>query len=170
SASLQVTLEPARLYVVWLNNATMQGFTDDKGAPLLPFRWTFSTKGYREANLAPATQPAPATPVVDAPRVVKVSPPDGATDVDPALAMVSVTFDRAMAPEGWSWVRDAEGPFPEGAGQPSFDASGTTNTLPVKMKPGTRYIIWVNSDTHRDFQDLQGVPAIPYRWTFTTRK
>jgi hypothetical protein len=171
-AMLTVKLEPARMYVVWLNNATMQGFADDKGVPLLPFRWTFSTRGYHEAALAPTTQPStqPAVPAADAPRVVQVSPPDGARDVDPATAALRVTFDRAMAPEGWSWVKENNQPFPEGAGRPSFDPSGRTNTLPVKMQPGTTYVIWINSETHQDFQDTRGVPAIPYRWSFTTRR
>ncbi len=168
-ASLKVKLEPGRMYVVWLNNATMKGFADLEGVPLLPFRWTFSTEGFKDTAMAPPTAMPAALPA-DAPKVVKVVPADGATDVDPATAQLSVTFDRPMNLQGWSWVKEKNKAFPEGAGQPKFDAKGLTNTIPVKMQPGTSYVIWVNSETHRDFVDSRGVPAVPYRWSFTTAK
>jgi RNA polymerase sigma-70 factor (ECF subfamily) len=44
-AVLPVRLEPGRSYVVWLNSETYQGFRDELGTPLTPFRWTFTTRG-----------------------------------------------------------------------------------------------------------------------------
>ncbi|MDI9630373.1 MAG: Ig-like domain-containing protein [Acidobacteriota bacterium] len=44
SAALPVRLEPGRTYVVWLNSAEYQGFRDQNGLVLPPFRWELTTR------------------------------------------------------------------------------------------------------------------------------
>ena len=54
------------------------------------------------------------------PKVVTMTPANGAKDVDPALAIIKVTFDRPMKDQSWSLV--GGGPhFPEITGKPRFD-------------------------------------------------
>lgn len=164
SVRLRVELAVGRNYAVWLNTLDRALFRDTSGAALPPLRWVFSTVG------APVDPGASARQIGPAPRVVATRPASGARDVDPKLDRLTVTFDRKMDREGWSWVKEPDTNFPETAGEPSFDAAGTTNTLPVKLKPATTYTIWCNSDQFTMFSDEKGQPALPYRWTFTTKK
>lgn len=120
----------------------------------------------------PAAGAAPAAPVPasgrPAPRVVAFDPPNGALDVDPKRASLSVTFDRAMDPEGWAWVIER----PESAptlGESSFDPTRTVNTVVATLEPGRTYVVWVNSPQFAYFKGADGTPATPVRWTFTTR-
>jgi methionine-rich copper-binding protein CopC len=104
------------------------------------------------------------------PKVVATSPADGATDVDPATKTLSVTFNEAMQDGNWSWAYTVREEFPEVAGQPKYTNGFTKNVLPVKLKPGHKYVIWINSKTLKNFKDQAGNPAVPYKFTFTTRR
>jgi hypothetical protein len=42
--------------------------------------------------------------------------------------------------------------------------------LPVRLRPGQVYAIWLNSDYHQDFKDRGGKSAVPYLLIFETRK
>jgi hypothetical protein len=42
--------------------------------------------------------------------------------------------------------------------------------LPVKLEPGKRYVIWINTAKFRNFKDRNGNPAEPYKLVFTTGK
>jgi len=168
-ATVKVKLEAAHNYVVWLNDLEKAGFQDTSGHPLPPLRWVFSTVGAPGSSAAAASQPGAQDALV-LPRVVSTSPQNGAIDVDPKLDKLTVMFDRPMDREGWSWVKETDANFPETAGEPSFDAQRKTNTLPVRLKPATTYTVWCNSDQFKMFTDDQGRPAVPFRWTFTTRK
>jgi hypothetical protein len=110
---------------------------------------------------APARQP-------QGPRVVALDPPQGARDVDPGRGVMSVTFDRDMDPEGWSWVIERPETAPE-LGDARFVAGGRTNTVAVRLEPARTYVVWVNSPQYAYFRDRSGVTAEPLRWTFTTR-
>jgi hypothetical protein len=157
----QVKLAPGRSYVVWLNSPQFAYFRDPAGHTAVPFRWSFSTSG----SAAPAAAPAPRP---RAPVVVRFEPPNGASDVDPATRELRATFDRPMG-DGWSWVMDPQGAFPEMAGRASLSADGLTAVLPVHLAPGQSYVVWLNSDEHRDFRDRDGVELAPVRWAFKTR-
>jgi hypothetical protein len=171
--TVAVKLQPGRSYVVWVNSAQHAYFRDRSGKSVAPTRWTFSTSG------APASAPAPPAPAAvpfapiaghasSPPVVVKLDPPNGATDVDPQRTLLRATFDRAM--EGsWAWVTEGRDNFPEMAGQGYFESDGRTAALPVKLAPGRSYVVWLNSEEHQLFRDLSGTPARPLRWTFTTR-
>ena len=121
---------------------------------------------------APAAPAAPATPAApaasNAPHVMAVDPPDGATDVDPARTTISATFDRDMDPQGWAWVIENPATAPK-IGESSWDAAFRVNTVQVELEPGRSYVVWVNSPDYPYFRDRAGVSAHPFRWTFTTR-
>lgn len=118
----------------------------------------------------PSAVPAPSAAPADAPRVVAVDPPTGAVGIEPGRRLLSVTFDREMARSGWAWLRESPGSAPELTGEASFDASGRIHTVEAELEPGRTYVIWLNSEEIQHFRDTRGIPAVPFRWTFTTRR
>jgi hypothetical protein len=101
------------------------------------------------------------------PVVVKTLPQAGDVKVDPATTEIKVTFSKKMADKSWSWAGVDESWSP---GTPRYSADGKTCVLPVKLKPGKTYVLWVNSPSYRNFKDTQGRPAIPYLLVFQTAK
>lgn len=158
--SVEAQLEPGRTYVLWINSEKIQHFRDTRGVSAIPFRWTFSTR--RSSVFADF-----ASGGVGPPRVVTLDPPEGATDVDPATDTLRVIFDRPMA-TGWSWVQEDPESFPETLGGPVFDDTSRIHTLPVRLKPDTTYVVWLNSRDFQMFTSAGGVPLHPTRWTFST--
>lgn len=161
--TVEVALEPGRNYVVWVNSPQYSYFRDPAGVAAEPVRWTFSTRGARAASLAPIP-----THARSAPRVVALDPPQGATDVDPATTVLRATFDRPME-ASWSWVTEGSDSFPPTTGDAYFEKDAKTAALPVALEPGKSYVVWLNSGEFQLFRDLEGTPAPPLRWTFTTR-
>jgi len=162
--TIGVRLEPGRSYVLWVNSPRFAYFRDRRGVPAPPVRWAFSTAG--EAGESGVPGPMAAHAPSGPPRVARLEPENGATEVDPSLAELRVTFDREMA-EGWSWVTEG-GSFPEMAGNAFQSPDRRQAVLPVRLEPGRVYVVWLNSEQHRDFRDPQGRALAPLRWTFTT--
>ncbi|MHC4211722.1 MAG: DUF4932 domain-containing protein, partial [Planctomycetota bacterium] len=104
----------------------------------------------------------------DAPKVVWMNPPSGATDVDPKLTVITVVFDRAMNDRSWSVVGGGAD-FPQTTGPPSYDDEHRVFTLPVRLKPGWTYRFGLNSERFTSFQSADGIPLEPLQVTFTTR-
>ncbi|MEW6139790.1 MAG: Ig-like domain-containing protein [Thermodesulfobacteriota bacterium] len=104
------------------------------------------------------------------PKVVMTTPSNGATDVDPALSKITVTFNKPMLDKSWSWSYEDKSSFPQMAGQPYYSDEGTTCVLPVRWEPGMRYIIWINTAKFKNFKDKKGGPAEPYKLTFATSR
>ena len=102
------------------------------------------------------------------PVVVSTLPARGDTNVDPSLTEIRVTFSKEMKDGDWSWCQTDE-PYPETTGSPYYLEDGKTCLLPVKLEPETEYVIWINSDEHRNFKDKHGQRAVPYALYFTTR-
>ncbi len=102
------------------------------------------------------------------PTVLSTSPITFATDVDPLLTQLSVTFDLPMVDKSWSWTGGGE-TFPVIKGEISYDAKRMTCTLPVKLKPATVYWVGINSPSHRNFKSIDGKPAKRYVILFATR-
>ncbi|MGA2787033.1 MAG: protein kinase, partial [Verrucomicrobiota bacterium] len=100
------------------------------------------------------------------PKVVSLTPANGATDVDPGLTEIQVVFDQPMH-NSWSMVGGGSR-FPELAGECHYDAAGTTWSIPVKLKPGRTYKFGLNSKNHRNFKSEHGVPLEPVWVTFQT--
>ena len=102
-----------------------------------------------------------------APRPVKITPEIGATDVDPALKEIRVTFDRDMNTDGMSWCGAGEH-FPKIDGEAKW-VDKRTCVLPVKLEKGKAYRLALNWGAHRDFQSDEGVPAVPTAVYFCTK-
>ncbi|HEX5223420.1 MAG TPA: HEAT repeat domain-containing protein [Verrucomicrobiae bacterium] len=102
------------------------------------------------------------------PVVVKTVPTAGATDVDPALTEIKVTYSKVMQDGSWSWSTWGQENYPETTGSPRYLADARTCVLPVKLQPNKFYAIWLNSDKFKNFKDTGGRPAVPYLLTFFT--
>lgn len=108
------------------------------------------------------------------PCVVKTEPENRATDVDPTLAEIKVTYDRPMAVgRNYSWIiHQAIGTYPgdKNGPEPRWENDGKTCVLSVKLKPDTLYAVGVNSFRHTGFHDPKGGVGVPYIWVFKTGK
>ena len=102
-----------------------------------------------------------------APQIVSTSPARGASDVDPGLKEITVTFDQDME-AGMSWT--GGGPeFPSTPeGQKGHWRDKRTCVLPVKLQSGHRYRVGINSPSYRSFRSAAGVPALTSAIWFTT--
>jgi beta-lactamase regulating signal transducer with metallopeptidase domain len=102
------------------------------------------------------------------PRIIATSPKVGDTEVDPAIAEITVTFDRDMA-EGFSWT--GGGPdFPSSPeGQKARWKDKRTCALPVKLQPARYYRVGINSTSFQNFRSATGVPAKTSAVFFTTQ-
>jgi len=120
---------------------------------------------WRKSGGAP---PATAEPP---PVVVQTIPPSGASGVDPALGEIRIVFSKPMRDRSWSWPQGNGEPLAGAAAGPArYLGDARTFVLPVKLQPGRVYTIWINDESHHDFQDADGQPAVPYLLIFETRK
>ena len=105
------------------------------------------------------------------PKVVSISPADGATDVDAAIVnAITISFDRPMRDRNFALFPVPNAALPTLKGPPRFDANGSTVTLPCELKPGMTYGLQFNSPEHMAFVDTEGHPLAPFVYRFTTRK
>jgi RNA polymerase sigma-70 factor (ECF subfamily) len=104
------------------------------------------------------------------PVVAKTVPQAGASDVDPKLTEIKVTFSKVMQDGGWSWAMLSRESFPKMDGKPKYLEDKKTCVLPVKLEPGKTYAIWVNSAKFQNFKDTDRRPAVPYLLVFRTKK
>jgi hypothetical protein len=102
------------------------------------------------------------------PVVVQTVPAAGATDVDPSLGELRVTYSKPMQDGSWSWSTWGEETFPEMTGDPRYLPDGRTCVLPVNLEPNKFYATWLNSQKFQNFKDRDGHPAVPYLLTFIT--
>lgn len=103
----------------------------------------------------------------DSPRVVKASPDDGATGVNPATRELRVRFDHDMDQRGYSFV--GGGPAFPGTGRPRW-TDARTCVLPLKLAPHRDYRLSINSEQFQNFRSVKGEPAVPYPIHFRTGK
>ncbi|MBN1589226.1 MAG: Ig-like domain-containing protein [Pirellulales bacterium] len=156
---LPVKLKPGHYYRVGINSDSFRNFSSVHGVAADPSEIYFTTKG-ATADVKSRTSK---------PRIVSMNPPNGATDVDPNLKFIRVTFDQPMG-RGFSWT--GGGPhFPEGrpGKKPRWIKNGTACLLPVKLKPGWDYRLGLNSPSFKNFKSRSGVALDPVVYTFRTR-
>lgn len=103
------------------------------------------------------------------PKLLWMTPTNGAVQVDPGLTNMQVAFDRPMQNGSWALVGDPS-QCPEGKGKPSFNAARTIWTVPVKLKPEFTYQFMLNAEGFDSFRSEEGVPLEPVAVTFTTGK
>lgn len=97
-------------------------------------------------------------------------PGGGATEVDPALTEIRVTFSKEMLDNSWSWVQMSSGTFPRKTASARYDSDKRTCVLPVPLEPGKTYAVWINSEKLDGFKDPGSRAAVPYLIVFETRK
>ena len=102
------------------------------------------------------------------PVVIETFPESGDSNVDHNLDLIKVTFSMEMNDKSWSWVKTSNESFPEINRDPVFDIRKRTISLPVKLKPNTTYIIWLNQGSNLNFKGANDRSAIPYLLTFKT--
>ncbi len=131
------------------------------GDPLAGARLDFQLQPTHSAP--PAAEAAPASP-----KITATAPKAGATEVDPALGQITVTFDQDMR-EGFSWTGGGPEfpPAPQGV-QPHW-LDRRTCALPVKLEAGRYYRVGINSTSYQNFCTVAGQPAKPSVIYFTTR-
>ena len=101
-----------------------------------------------------------------APRLIATSPKNGASDVDPGLTEITVTFDQDME-GGMSWTGGGS-EFPATpSGKHAMWRDKRTCVLPVKLVAGHRYRVGINSPSFRNFRSVAGV-SIPATAIFFT--
>jgi hypothetical protein len=69
----------------------------------------------------------------------------------------------------WTWAMHTKESFPDMTGQPRYLSDGRTCVLPVSLKPGKVYAVWLNTDQLQSFRDRHAQPALPYLLIFQTR-
>ena len=127
-----------------------------------------SDKEFVDSLKPKSTAKAPSLTHSPTPHIIATSPIVGATDVDPAITEITVTFDRDMG-GGFSWT----------GGGPDFPTSpeGTkahwrdkrTCVFPVKLAPGKYYRVGINSKSYQNFRGANGFSAKPSAIYFTTK-
>jgi len=146
-----------------------QGLTDPSALAGLWRKWrelsgTGAAVSEPAAPEAAAARPAPG----NVPRIVSTSPAVGATDVDPSITEITVTFDRDMG-GGFSWTGGGPDHPTSAEGKPAFWRDRRTCVLPVTLERGRYYRVGINSTSHQNFQSADGTPAQPSAIYFTTQ-
>jgi RNA polymerase sigma-70 factor (ECF subfamily) len=122
------------------------------------------------ATMTPARADEELTVASAPPVVVKTEPRAGASDVDPALKAIKVTFSKDMTDGSWSWTTASPATEVKTTENPSYDDDHRTCVLPVQLEAGKTYAVWVNSSRFQNFKDTDGRPAVPFLLVFETRK
>lgn len=102
------------------------------------------------------------------PRVISIVPANGATDVDPDLTAIKITFSEPMVDKSWSVVGGGSN-FPEITGDISYDQDRRVLTIPVKLKPSWTYRFWLNRGRFNSFRSERGAPLSSLPVEFKTR-
>jgi hypothetical protein len=105
------------------------------------------------------------------PAVIKTTPVAGATEVDPNLKEITVTFSKDMMDGNYSVPQTTpDENFPGLPGKIHYQADKRTCVVPVKLEPGRTYVVWFNHNPYMNFKDTEGKSAIPYLLVFETKK
>ena len=111
---------------------------------------------------------AKAVQLTGPPKIISTTPAVGATDVDPAIGEITVTFDRDMG-SGFSWTGGGEKYPPSDKRKKAHWKDTRTAVFPVKLEEGHYYRVGINSQIYKNFRSAAGVPALPSAIYFTTR-
>ncbi len=126
---------------------------------------TYASKGAPAEQVAPTVENLP-------PSVVRTVPQAGATNVDPNLDQIEVTFSKDMKTKRmWAWCQISSDTFPEAdeSREIHYLDDNRTCVMPVNLEPGKTYVIWINRGRFNSFRDTQNNPSVPYLLVFKTR-
>lgn len=105
------------------------------------------------------------------PRIVTMTPANGAQDVDPSLKAIVVTFDRPMRDKSWAVVTlGSREQVPKGTGPVGYDAARKVFTMPVELQPGKEYRFGLNAEQYLGFRSEEGIPLAPVVVRFKTKQ
>lgn len=121
----------------------------------------FNALGPRVKGMAEAYEAA-------RPKIVSMTPANGAQDVDPALTEIEVKFDRPMRPRSWEVNRTDAARWPK-VERAAYDETVTVFTLQVKLEPAHEYEFTLNDSNGGAFQSAEGSPLPMTRVKFRTR-
>ncbi|MEY2564843.1 MAG: Bacterial Ig-like domain [Verrucomicrobiota bacterium] len=159
TCTVDVTLQPGKTYICGLNEKGIPGvgFQNDKGASLAPTYLVFQTAG------TAAPQDAP-------PRVKAVTPPNGATGIDPSrVKAIVIAFDQPMGVKKHGLhLFENNKPVDISKIPASYSTDGTTFTLPYNFRPATQYRLELNNNSDIGFSRATRVPLWPAQVSFTT--
>ena len=100
------------------------------------------------------------------PKVIKMYPENGATDVKPGPVKIRILFDQDMNTSGYSITGSGEN-FPEIIGQPRW--SGKRSLIfNANLMPDHEYTFGINSPAFKNFKSASGEPAEILFVTFHT--
>ncbi|MCG8404886.1 MAG: S41 family peptidase [Phycisphaerales bacterium] len=106
------------------------------------------------------------TLMLEPPKVVELFPRNGATDVEPGVKELRITFDRDMSTGGYSLC--GGGPtFPELIGQPKWSDKRTLVAV-ARLKADHDYRMSLNCQAGQYFRSVDGAPLTPVPWEFST--
>lgn len=118
-------------------------------------------------SAAPAASAKPAKPVAaSGPRVVTTDPPYGAKSVNPATTVLRVTFSEPMQADQYSFTPITGRELPEWGAPVTLSEDKRTFSVPVTLRPGRKYGVWINAPGHAKFKNTAGKPALPYQLFF----
>ena len=106
------------------------------------------------------------------PSVVTTVPACGDTAVPASTTEIKVTFSKDMLTrQMWSWCMHSRESFPEITDPKGIKylQDNRTCVLPVTLKPGKTYAIWINTQKQTSFRDTTGRSAVPYLLVFKTK-
>jgi len=103
------------------------------------------------------------------PHLVAQSPADGSV-IAAGPVTVSVTFDRPMRRNSYSFVVIDPAAYPRCTGAPRQSTDGRSFALDCLLEPHRRYLIGINAGRFTNFVGASdGMPARPARLKFSTR-
>jgi beta-lactamase regulating signal transducer with metallopeptidase domain len=155
---LPVKLEKGKYYRVGINSTGYRNFRSARGVSFPPSVVYFTTEGAS----------AEVRNRLRVPKIVELKPANGASDVDPSITELRVTFDIPMG-EGMSWT--GAGPrYPGRSGaRAEWSDDHKTCILPASLRPGHSYGVGLNDINYNNFQSESGVPLEPVFYRFKTR-
>lgn len=160
TCSLDVRLQPGKVYILGLNEKGLPGvgFQNEKGLSLPPTYLVFQTAGTFASDDAP-------------PRALATRPAADAQQLDASrLKAVTIAFDKPMQTQkhGLQMLENKkEVDLSKATFQ--FSADGKTFTLAYDFKPSSTYEFTLNSTRDIGFASKQRVPLWPVRFAFSTQ-
>jgi hypothetical protein len=147
--------------------------TPGKGYENLPDReWLirayFGKGSASDSLVATAPQLQASVSTNESPKIIATSPAMGATDVNPALSEVTVTFDQDMG-GGMSWTGGPPALPDIPQGQKPYWRDKRTCVLPVKLESARKYRVGINAPSFKNFRSVQGIPAEVAAIEFSTQ-
>jgi hypothetical protein len=155
---LPVKPEAGHYYRVGINSPSYRNFRSEAGVSAAPSAIYFTTQGATDEQKLQMTPP----------KIVATSPVVGATEVDPAVMEISVTFNQEMD-SGMSWTGGGPQFPPSPEGQKAQWRDKRTCVLPVKLEAAHFYRVGINSKNYQNFSSSHGLAALPSAIFFTTQ-